>query len=150
MKVPGAEKASWDRGWCSRPSTLIQRCSSKPQPCQEIVLLSISQPTMTFYALPQLSILPEGPTETLDPALVWCGLGLHNSTASLQETLSQPAPYLHFPVTMSVVFYAHTSLVGHFQPQGISKAANQIHLPTSLKVTLLKSFRKEAEMCDER
>ena len=37
-----------------------------------------------------------------------------------------------------------------FQPRGTSKAINWVNLPASLKVTLLKSFREEAETCDGR
>lgn len=37
-----------------------------------------------------------------------------------------------------------------FQSRGISKAISWVNLPASLKVTLLKSFREEAETCDGR
>ena len=112
------------------------------------MLLSVSQPTVTFYNLPQLSILPEGHTEILDPALVRCGLGLHSVIPSLQETASQAVPYLHFPVTVSVLG-THIPHGAFSVPRDL-KSSKSDTPANSLKVALLKSFRKEAEMCDER
>lgn len=142
---------SWH--WCSRPYKFVCWCLESHSPAERL-FPSGSWFQLTMILLSSSPILhpPRGPRGAPGPGVQsWCGLELHSQTPSLRKhPCSLLLPFLNDLVSVSLFPTPTPPSWCLFSPEGISKATKQVNSPSSLKVVLLKSFRVEAELCDER